>query len=84
MDEEEINALYLPKMTLQPVVENAIVHGLEKVEHKGEIRLRLYRTQSKLVIVVSDYNFYIKVPTATAIGRGVSLFRYSDHVAENI
>lgn len=54
LDEEEINALYLPKMTLQPVVENAIVHGLEKVEHKGEIRLRLYRTQSKLVIVVSD------------------------------
>lgn len=54
LEEEEINKLYLPKMTLQPVVENAIVHGLEKVEHKGEIRLWLYKTQRKLVIVVSD------------------------------
>ena len=54
LEEEEIGSLYLPKMTLQPVVENAIVHGLEKVEHKGEIRMRLYRTQRKLVIVVSD------------------------------
>lgn len=54
LEEEEINKLYLPKMTLQPVVENAIVHGLEKVEHNGEIRLWLYRTQRKLVIVVSD------------------------------
>lgn len=54
LEEEEINTLYLPKMTLQPVVENAMIHGLEKVAYKGEIRLRFYRTQKKLVIVISD------------------------------
>lgn len=54
LEDEETAALYLPKMTLQPVVENAMVHGLEKVDHKGEIRLLIYRTQRKLVIVVSD------------------------------
>lgn len=54
LEDEETGTLYLPKMTLQPVVENAMIHGLEKVDHKGEIRLRVYRTQRKLVIIVSD------------------------------
>jgi two-component system sensor histidine kinase YesM len=54
VEQDEIYDLYLPKMTLQPLVENAMVHGLEQVEHKGLIELHLFRTDRNLMIVISD------------------------------
>lgn len=54
VEREEIYDLYLPKMTLQPLVENAMIHGLEKAEHRGEIRIRLMCTDRRLIIVISD------------------------------
>ena len=54
LEQEELNDLYLPKMTLQPLVENAMIHGLEKSERKGMIQIRLMRTEKQLVIVISD------------------------------
>lgn len=54
VEDEELYELYLPKMTIQPLVENAMIHGLEKIEKKGLIRLRLFKTQKKLVILISD------------------------------
>ena len=46
--------LYLPKMTLQPLVENAIIHGLEPCESLGEITVWLDRTPKVLLICVED------------------------------
>lgn len=46
--------LYLPKMTLQPLVENAILHGLEPCESLGEITVWLDRTPKVLLICVED------------------------------
>jgi two-component system sensor histidine kinase YesM len=54
VEQDEIYDLYLPKMTLQPLVENAMVHGLEQVEHKGLIELHLFRTDRNLMIIISD------------------------------
>jgi len=52
--DEEIRELYMPRMTLQPIVENAFIHGLEKVSRKGEILIRFEREDDRLVITVSD------------------------------
>ena len=41
VEREELLELFLPRMTIQPLVENAMIHGLEKVEHKGLIRMSL-------------------------------------------
>ena len=41
-------------MTIQPLVENAMIHGLEKVEHKGMIRVHLFTAGDRLRITVSD------------------------------
>lgn len=54
VEDEEIYELYIPKMTLQPIVENAMVHGLEKSEKAGLIQLKIYRTDKRLIILVSD------------------------------
>ena len=42
------------KMMLQPVVENAIFHGLEPMIGKGAITIRIYLTTKHLRIVIKD------------------------------
>lgn len=54
VESEEIYDYYMPKMTLQPLVENAMIHGLEKVNRKGRLILKLFMTEKKIVAVVSD------------------------------
>ena len=44
----------LPKLILQPLVENAIYHGIKEVNRPGEIRLRVYEDDNQLVISVYD------------------------------
>lgn len=52
--EEEIQKLYIPKLTLQPIVENCVFHGLETKENKGTIRISFDQTQKFLFISVKD------------------------------
>ena len=44
----------LPKLTLQPVVENAIFHGLEAKAEGGVITISLEMTEKKLLINIHD------------------------------
>ena len=44
----------LPKLTLQPLVENAIYHGLEKKTEGGIIIIKIITTQSRLIISIID------------------------------
>lgn len=54
VEDESIYDLYMPKMTLQPIVENAMVHGLEKIAEPGKIDIRMFTTDNKLMIIISD------------------------------
>lgn len=53
-DNEDIYSLCLPRMSLQPLIENAIYHGLEGREEMGSIRIYLQRTQTELLICIVD------------------------------
>lgn len=53
-DGEEALQGYLPKMTVQPIIENAIYHGLEMKEGKGRIILRVTLTGDRMLINVTD------------------------------
>lgn len=52
--EDEILKYKLPKLTLQPIVENAIYHGIEPKMGKGIFRIKIVVTSSRLLITVSD------------------------------
>lgn len=52
--EEEVMRLRLPKLTIQPFVENAIYHGLEKKVEGGTVRVKIDTTVHKLLITISD------------------------------
>lgn len=56
-DEEEhdlLNHCLLPKLTLQPVVENSIIHGIERKMGFSTVRIVLRCTEKRLIIQVSD------------------------------
>jgi two-component sensor histidine kinase len=47
------NAL-VPSLILQPLVENAVKHGVEKISGTGKIRIQARREDDRLVLSVSD------------------------------
>ena len=52
--EDELLQLKLPKLTIQPFVENANFHGLERKVEGGTVRVKLDTTVHKLMITISD------------------------------
>ncbi|NOW06630.1 cache domain-containing sensor histidine kinase [Clostridium beijerinckii] len=53
-DEVSIKEYMILPLLLQPVVENAFVHGLEERKEKGTILIRLYNEGRQLIIQVED------------------------------
>lgn len=53
-DREELYRCRLPKLTLQPILENSIIHGTEAKVGTGHIAVKLERTRDLLLIEVSD------------------------------
>jgi two-component system LytT family sensor kinase len=53
VDLETLDML-VPSMLLQPLVENSIKHGLSKKVEGGTIRIRTYRTENRLHLLVED------------------------------
>lgn len=52
--DEELKGMQVPRLTIEPIAENAVVHGLEGHEQKVHISIKAYRQQGDLVIVVED------------------------------
>jgi two-component system sensor histidine kinase YesM len=44
----------VPKLILQPVVENAIIHGIESLTGTGQVSIQIQFTGSRLILTVSD------------------------------
>lgn len=44
----------VPKLTLQPIIENAINHGIAPMDEKGLITIDIFRTQTRVIISVKD------------------------------
>lgn len=53
-DREEIYRCLIPKLTLQPILENGIIHGTEFKIGAGRLTVKLERTEKLLIILVSD------------------------------
>ncbi len=53
-DREKLLKYQLPKLTLQPIVENAIQHGIERKIGKGTIIIKIEATKKRLIITIRD------------------------------
>lgn len=52
--EEEIEKLVVPKLILQPLVENAIIHGIDRNTDGGTISIRIFGRDDSIIMEVED------------------------------
>ncbi|MTI57413.1 sensor histidine kinase [Geosporobacter ferrireducens] len=52
--DKEVLKAKIPKLTLQPIFENAIFHGVERKMGKGLLTLKILATAKRLIITISD------------------------------
>jgi two-component system sensor histidine kinase YesM len=57
--EEEAKRYLMPKVLLQPIIENAILHGIKNMSHDGELWIKVKHTEGKLIISVEDNGYRI-------------------------
>ncbi|MCM8709983.1 histidine kinase [Clostridium sp. SYSU_GA19001] len=53
-EESSVRHCLMPKLTLQPIIENSIYHGLETKIGSGEVVIHITATEKRLIITVSD------------------------------
>ncbi len=56
-----LQTLYIPKLTLQPFVENSIVHGFNK-QRSGYVSIKMEQSGDKLQIIIEDNGSGLKQP----------------------
>lgn len=71
--EEDILTYPILKLTLQPLVENAIYHGVKKKHGKGVIRVNGYGKEDRIVLEVIDNGPGIDEEKLTEIQRELAL-----------
>lgn len=52
--EEELLSFFVPKLILQPIVENSIYHGIRKKKGTGHIEIHYAKEKENLMITVTD------------------------------
>jgi len=52
--EPELQLLKVPSFTLQPIVENAVKHGISNILEPGQVKVTAHRNDDKLELIVED------------------------------
>lgn len=69
---EELVHLKVPKLTLQPLVENAIYHGIKESDHEGEIQVLAEREDNLCRVHVRDTGRGMTAEQLEQLRQGVS------------
>ena len=66
---ESIMNCKIPKLTLQPVLENSIIHGTELKIGTGNLTIQFEQTDTRLIIRISDDGVGMDEPTLAKLNR---------------
>lgn len=50
----EVSDYYIPKLILQPLAENSLIHGFSEIHRKGKLYIKISKDEDKLIIQVID------------------------------
>lgn len=78
---EDSQHLHILKLLLQPLVENAILHGLEKRIKGGALSIRTDVSNDRLIIQVTDNGRGIPGPRLMRIQQALARIRFGDYTA---
>lgn len=78
----ELNNLLIPKLSLQPLVENALYHGVKEKRGKSKIKISCTKCENDIFLIVSDNGIGIKKEKLKSILN--SLESYSMEKSEQV
>lgn len=53
-EDESLKECYIPRLCIEPIVENAMIHGIEPKKDKGHISLIISKKENKIEVLVED------------------------------
>jgi len=68
--EESLLDVKIPFMTLQPLVENSVIHGIEPKKEGGYIEIRGFKRDRKIILEIIDNGMGIPSRKLSAINKG--------------
>ncbi len=77
--DEEANALLIPKIIIQPLVENAIYHGLKLKREKGALLIQVKLQGPSLLLLVEDNGVGMDEGKLDEIKRNLAFSLESEH-----
>lgn len=86
--DESLNDIEIPMFLIQPLIENAVKHGVSKIEGTGEIQLKITKNKKNIIIMVTDNG--PEFPDGLVSGHGLQTvydllkFSYADKASINI
>lgn len=54
LEDDALLAYYLPKLTIQPIVENSVVHGIENKREGGTVAIAIWEEEAGIYVRVTD------------------------------
>lgn len=79
-DRREIEAYQMPKLILQPIVENSVHHGIENKLGKGCVTISAFCTESRLIIKVADDGIGMTETTLVTLNQRLHKFMMEETV----
>jgi two-component system sensor histidine kinase YesM len=67
-----LGQITIPRLTIQPLVENSIVHGLEPQESGGKVRIKIYARNDQVIIKVIDNGAGMPRERVKALASGIN------------
>jgi len=52
--QEGLSSYKVLKLIVQPIIENALYHGLESTKNKGTVTVKVYRSEERIVFEIAD------------------------------
>lgn len=69
----ELHDALVPAMVLQPIVENAYVHGLSKMDKGGDLAIEARKIDNQVALTVTNSGVGLASNTETTCGHGVGI-----------
>ena len=70
--EPHLLSMYCLKILLQPLIENAITHGLRPLDHPGEIHIRIFTQENNIIMTVEDNGVGMSEQMLDEVNNGLS------------
>ncbi len=83
IEESLQNKYMIPRMVLQPIVENSIMHGLERKIEGGWVRISAYTTERRFILTVTDNGAGIDEERLELLNRAMKMNSSDNRVSES-